>query len=52
MPNEQLKNPSLSADPVPVKNPRPDQKNDVDDIMTEALDFLDTESDADITTEN
>ena len=27
-------------------------KNDVDDIMTEALDFLDTESDADITTEN
>ena len=52
VPNEQLKNPSLSADPVPVKNPRPDQKNDVDDIMTEALDFLDTESDADITTEN
>lgn len=52
VPNEQLRNPNLKADPVPVKNPRPDQKNDVDDIMTEGLDFLDTESDDYITTEN
>lgn len=52
VPQEQLRNPQLTADPVPVRDPRPDTKNDVDDIMTEGLDFLTTESGDDITTEN
>lgn len=51
VPQEQLRNPDLSADPIPVRDPRPDIQNDTDDIETEAEVDIDTESDVDITTE-
>lgn len=51
VPQEQLRNPDLTADPLPVRDPRPDIKNDTDDIETESEVDIDTESDVDITTE-
>ena len=51
-PQAQFLNPELSADPLPIENPRPDFKNDTDDIETEAEVDIDTEADVDITTEN
>lgn len=51
VPQEQLRNPQLSADPIPVRNPRPDIQADSDYISTENLDFLMTEGDDFIKTE-
>lgn len=52
VPQEQLKNPDLTADPVPIKDPRPDIKNDTDLIDTESLEDILGENDDQITTEN
>lgn len=52
VPQEQLRNPNLTADPVPVRNPRPDIKNDTDNIDTEDLDHILGEDDDPITTES
>jgi hypothetical protein len=51
-PQEQLRNPQLTADPIPVRDPRPDTKNDTYNIQSETPENLLTDTDFAIDTEN